>query len=389
MNTQPCARLSRRLDLDWIRIGAFSLLILYHAGMLYVPWAFHVKSTHAGPGLEPLMLALNPWRLGLLFLISGVASRFMLQKVSAGGFARQRSTRLLIPLGFGMLVVIPPQSYFEVVEKYGFSGSFPDFYFGEYLGWMHLYRTPAGAPTGLILPTWNHLWFVAYLWIYTLLVAALACSPRALEGVERFVDRHATPVRLLLLPALLLCAYRLFLFPHFPLTRDMFHDWYGHALYGTMFVVGFVIARSVVTWDAIERLRWPALIVAVAGYVTFLTLSGSQNAALAIMRTTGYCANAWCMTLAILGFGRRWLSTADSPARRYLTDAIFPYYVVHQTALIALAVWLRPLALPALWEFLFVMLGTVACCALTYEIVRRVAWLRAPFGLRRERAAYT
>jgi len=27
----------RRYDLDWIRVGAFLLLILYHVGMFYVP----------------------------------------------------------------------------------------------------------------------------------------------------------------------------------------------------------------------------------------------------------------------------------------------------------------------------------------------------------------
>ena len=46
----------RRYDLDWLRIAAFGLLIGYHVGMLYVPWAFHVKSEYrGGPGLAALM----------------------------------------------------------------------------------------------------------------------------------------------------------------------------------------------------------------------------------------------------------------------------------------------------------------------------------------------
>src|ERR1700741_3086218 len=88
----------RRVDLDWIRIGAFGLLILYHVGMVYVPWDFHVKSTPAGKPLEAVMLALNPWRLALLFLVSGAATRFMAQKLAAGTLARRRGTRLLLPL---------------------------------------------------------------------------------------------------------------------------------------------------------------------------------------------------------------------------------------------------------------------------------------------------
>jgi uncharacterized membrane protein YcfT len=97
----------RRIDLDWVRIAAFGLLIFYHVGMLYVSWGFHIKSAHRITALEPLMLVLNPWRLALLFLVSGVATRFMLGKYA---LVRSRSARLMIPLVFGMLVIVPPQA---------------------------------------------------------------------------------------------------------------------------------------------------------------------------------------------------------------------------------------------------------------------------------------
>ena len=60
----------RRYDLDWIRVGAFFLLILYHVGMFYVPWDWHVKSPHPVEALEWGMFLTNPWRLTLLFLVS-------------------------------------------------------------------------------------------------------------------------------------------------------------------------------------------------------------------------------------------------------------------------------------------------------------------------------
>ena len=40
----------RRYDLDWLRIIAFGLLILYHCGMFYVTWDWHVKSSRASDG---------------------------------------------------------------------------------------------------------------------------------------------------------------------------------------------------------------------------------------------------------------------------------------------------------------------------------------------------
>ena len=62
----------RRLDLDWIRIVAFLLLIAYHVGMYYVSWDWHVKSPAASTALEPWMRLVSPWRMDLLFAVSGV-----------------------------------------------------------------------------------------------------------------------------------------------------------------------------------------------------------------------------------------------------------------------------------------------------------------------------
>jgi len=151
----------RRIDLDWVRIGAFGLLIFYHVGMLYVSWGFHIKSAHRLIWLEPVMLFLNPWRLSLLFLVSGVATRFMLGKHTLLSFARARSVRLLVPLIFGMLAIVPPQAYDQIVESLGYPAGFADFYVRHYLAFgAQFCPNPC-----IVLPTWNHLWFVVYLWV--------------------------------------------------------------------------------------------------------------------------------------------------------------------------------------------------------------------------------
>jgi hypothetical protein len=48
-----------------------------------------VKSPFASH-IEPLMILSSPWRLGLLFMISGVATAFMLKKYRVGALLRQR-----------------------------------------------------------------------------------------------------------------------------------------------------------------------------------------------------------------------------------------------------------------------------------------------------------
>jgi Acyltransferase family len=374
----------RRIDLDWVRIAAFGLLIFYHVGMLYVSWGFHIKSAHRITALEPLMLVLNPWRLALLFLVSGVATRFMLRKYTLLPLLRSRSARLLIPLAFGMLVVVPPQSYEQIVESLGYPAGFVDFYLQHYLAFA-----PQFCPNPcIVLPTWNHLWFVVYLWVYTMaLGGVVAAVPGLVDWIERkLAAALSSAVALLVVPSLVLATYRLVLLPSFPPTHALFGDWYDHALYATVFLLGFLLARVEVFWDAIERQRWMALSLAVIFYLSFLAIwSGRTGIApslgLKLYGGIAYSSYQWLCMVAVTGFARRWL-TADSALRRYLTDAIFPYYIVHQTAIIMIAHSLHGEGLPAWLEASIVISGTIATCVLTYEIVRRVPILRPLFGLR-------
>jgi hypothetical protein len=377
-------RAQRRVDLDWVRIGAFGLLIFYHVGMLYVSWGFHIKSAHRITALEPLMLVLNPWRLALLFLVSGVATRFMLRKYALAPLLRSRSARLLIPLIFGMFVIVPPQAYDQIVESLGYPEGFVDFYLRHYLAFG-----PQFCPSPcILLPTWNHLWFVVYLWIYTLaLGAVLIAAPGSVESIERRLATVLSGILLLVVPSVLFAAYRLALLPSFPSNHALFGDWYNHALYATVFLLGFLLAHAQPFWDAIERQRWLALSFAAVFFLCFLMLRWTSDAGAPpslLPRLYGgiaYGSYQWLCLVAVLGFARRWL-TADSAVRRYLTDAVFPYYIVHQTAIIMIAHALRGGDLPAWLEASLVIAGTVAACVLTYEIVRRVAILRPLFGLR-------
>jgi len=368
-----------------VRISAFGLLILYHVGMLYVSWGFHIKSAHRITELEPLMLLLNPWRLALLFLVSGAATQFMLAKLTAGQLLRSRTLRLLPPLIFGMLVIVPPQAYDQILESVGYDGGFLDFYLTHYFAFGHAFCDPGPC---LLLPTWNHLWFVAYLWVYTMVLGGVLLVVPALA---RRAEQAMAPILcggwLLVPPAAMFAAYRLWLLPRFPQTHALSGDWYNHALYGTVFLFGFLVARIDSVWSALQRFRWLALVTAAAIFVSGLVLrplyplGQPMPLALKIYAGIAYGCYQWFCIVAVLGFARRWLNR-DSAARRYLTDAVFPYYIVHQTAIILIAHGLRGLGLPASIEASIVISGTLASCALTYEIVRRVGILRPLFGLK-------
>jgi peptidoglycan/LPS O-acetylase OafA/YrhL len=376
----------RRYDLDWVRIGAFLLLILYHVGMYYVTWDWHVKSPYASTAIQPLMLLTSPWRLSLLFLVSGVATAYLLERQALRGFLGRRSARLLVPLVFGMLAIVPPQSYLEVVEKVQYAGSY-----AEFLGlYLTAYQGFCRDGECLILPTWNHLWFVAYLWIYTvLLYAVVRAGPALLPRLRGWLERRAVGggVGVLLVPIAYLAAARMLLAVQFPSTHALVDDWYNHAVYLPIFVLGFAVAGTRAPWETIERLRWHALAFAVLGWVFLcvweaLSSGGTLAPSFALRRLWQlvFSAQMWLVIVAVLGFARGHLNR-DNAARRYLTTAVFPVYILHQTVIVVAAHALQPARLDPRLEGVVLVLVTAALCFLGYEAIRRVAVLRPLFGL--------
>lgn len=369
----------RCYGLDWLRIGAFGLLILYHIGMFFVPWDWHTKTAKPLDWLELPMLLSSPWRLSLLFLISGFASRVLLAKCGGKGrFARQRSLRLLVPLLAGTILFVAPQPWIELREKAGYSDGFLQF-------WLHDYFE-FGTSTGLILPTYNHLWFVAYLWIYTMLLALLSLAPDGWRTkAQMLFDRCFEGRRLFILPILFLWLVRATLFSQFGETHAIFDDPYAHLTYGSAFFFGVGLARSRRMWTRLPDAWQGAAKLGMAGYAVVVlldvTIPGESGELELLVARLARSVQAWGTILALLGLAQRHLRR-DSPARRYLTDAIFPYYIAHQTIIVLVGHALKPHGLGAGVEFAIILAATVIGCAATYELVRRVGWLRPLFGLR-------
>jgi glucans biosynthesis protein C len=394
---------ARRYDLDWIRVGAFLLLILYHVGMLYVSWGFHLKSPRIVEGLEPLMMLTNPWRLTLLFLVSGAATRFLVDGFEARGghaglrLAGSRFLRLLPPLLFGMFVIVPPQSYFEIyaaLQAYNVPDPAHSIWMKDF--WVH-YATSWGqwcdADGCLRTPTWNHLWFIAYLLPYGLIVAVLiALAGRPMQVLGWMLERLLSGWGLLVWPVLWFVLLRFTLAPRFEITHDLTGDWYNHALSFGAYLFGFLTARSETLKAAYIRMRRPALVLALLSWVAWAGYAWVYRAddamppdALRMAMRVVYSIDQWAFMAAILGYGARWLNRGG-PVLRYLTVGVFPFYIVHQTVIITAAHYLMPLDLPLAVEAGLVIGATVAGCVLAYEVARRLGWFGLLLGVKPQAA---
>jgi len=283
-----------------------------------------------------------------------------------------------------MLVIVPPQSYLEVVEKVQYAGNY-----GEFLGlYLTAYQGFCRDGDCLILPTWNHLWFVAYLWVYTLILyAVVRAVPGAVPRVREWLERRFAGLGVLLVPIAYLVAARMLLAVRFPSTHALVDDWYNHAVYAPVFLLGFALAGARAPWDAVERLRWHALGFAALGWVFLcvwhaLDSSDLLFASVVLRRVWQlvFSAQIWLVIVAVLGFARRHFNR-DNAVRRYLTTAVFPVYILHQTVIVVAAHALQPVQLGPLLEGFVLVLVTTAVCFLGYESIRRIAVLRPLFGL--------
>lgn len=376
----------RLFFVDWLRIGAFGLLVLYHVGMVYVPWRFHIKHPTVYRTLEPFMRLTSPWRMSLLFLVSGLSTGLMLGRPR---LLRERARRLLPPLALGVFVIVPPQAYVQVVEQFGYGSG--------YLAFMRLYLTGyhgfCNGADCLRLPTWNHLWFLPYLLCYTgLLAAMLRVVPRS--SLSRLADQLALmwAGAWLVLPVLMLYGARVVLYPRFEETHALIDDWWAHAVYGTMFAIGVLLARRRSLLLGLGAWRWPALVAAVVAWAAMAALWHARVDPTAwadgwrAIRRLLWVTEQWCAVVAALGFAQRhW--NVDHVWRSPLNEAIFPLYLVHQTFIVLGEFVLRPLALPAGWEaatlVVFAVAGSLACWGLS----RRIPWLRPWMGMGRSRSS--
>lgn len=378
----------RRHDIDALRALAFLFVILYHVGMYYVAdWPWHLKSPHAAEWLQWPMRILNLWRMDLVFLISGVSLGFLSRGQGTWGLLRSRGLRLMLPLAFGMAVIVPYQAYAQGVANGLVAPGFGAFLL-RYLSMAEPWPKRAfdGAEFGI---TWNHLWYLPYLFTYTALVALTL--PLWNSAAGQWLRRGFNGLRgwkLLLLPVVPLLVFTMLLASRFPATHNLVRDFHLHSLYFTMFLYGYWMGVDTGVWKELERLRRVSLALAVAVIAIFIALrTGAKGPAAGPLMDTLRMLYLWLAVATILGHGHRHLNR-PWPWLRWANESVYPWYVLHQTLIIVGVTALAPLALgPVIEPALLVALTLFGCWALTDGLIRRFNVLRPLFGLKLRRAA--
>jgi glucan biosynthesis protein C len=236
------------------------------------------------------------------------------------------------------------------------------------------------------------LWYIPYIWTYSMILLPLCIYLRSSAGrgrLQRLLRCLENPWGLLLIvvPSALSDVVLRPFWPHD--ANNLFADWGNFVHKLTFFAAGFVLASGSATYDRIAANRVRFL---VAGIVLFALES-------TLRRHLGHPSRLdwgvyrvlnnlqiWMWLLTALGFGRKYLNF-NHPFLRYSTEAVYPFYILHQTVLIVLAYHLAYLNWSIGVKFIVVLSATFFIVWLIYASAIR-PWnpMRVAFGLKWKRS---
>ena len=371
--------------LDTLRVVAVLVVFLYHSTMPFTMGQADIVNDERSLVATVLFVAfLAPWGMPFFFLLAGAGTWFALQRRTARQFAGERFRRLFIPFLVGCALFTPIMTYIEWQFRLGVGT-----YEGSYLPFLFVERFAGWNPT---IFGWlgYHLWFLGYLFVDSLLLLPLyewlkgEAGRRVVSWLARLCE-HRGGILVFILPLLL---FQLGLRPFFPDERN----WADFFYYLVFFLAGYLFYADERFLRAVRRDRWLVLAVGIAALLGLMATvaMGEAETLFSTPSNPGFylfwaCAvvDAWCWCVTMLYVGMRFLDFSNQWTR-YGQEAILPFYVLHQPVIFAIAFYVVQWEAGVTVKMLAVILGSFVVTAALYELlVRRVAPLRALFGMKR------
>jgi glucan biosynthesis protein C len=339
----------RRYDIDWLRVIAIGFLIIYHVAIIFQPWAVLIQFIQSQDSLPKLwipMSMLNVWRIPILFFVSGMGVAFAMRKRNTFQLLKERSLRILLPFIFGILIIVPIHVFL----------------------WQNYYNQDLTYTLNR-----GHLWFLGNIFVYVILLIAVKQFLTS-ERIKNFVARiHKTRLGLLSLPLLLL-AETLIVNPESFELYAM--TWHGFFLGYIAFLYGFLITHSEANFLQIVKKDkyWTLLIASILFIIRLFVFDLEAPAAL-----KGIESGFWILT--VTGFSASFLNKSNRTLK-YLSQAAYPIYILHMIFMYWGATIILPLPIETYAKFLLITSFTFGGSILSFEIIRRISFLRPLFGLK-------
>ena len=365
----------RLSELDWLRVILIFAVFLHHVCMPFNGDGWHIMNSESSKLLDDIMVYFEQFRLPILFFISGVGSVILLSKVSAKKFTLDKVTRLLIPLLIGSLLIVPPQTYIENIDK-----------FQSY--WQAFPKLALNFET-------NHLWFIEYLFVFALLAIPLnfLLHSRLGSSVVSSVEKLAKFKGGLFLLVVVLISVKIYFSLMFPSDDNKIENLSSSMYYFVFFISGMIFIRNNNIWQAIREQRLCNLIILSLSTIIFYAYYYSPDLSEYLSLDARWsiwwlvcCLVAWSALLTILGYAQYYL--AKTPKWLHLSnELIYPFYIFHQTVIVVIGFYVItwqtsiPIKIMSLFGLSFIVTSLIC-----FYIIKPFNVLRFMFGLKPNKA---
>ena len=370
-------RTARAPELDFLRAALVGGVVVFHAVHVFDPLDFSVKSDAEWEFLVPFILFAALWGMPLFFLLAGMGIWHSLRSRTPGSFVRERVWRLLVPFAVGTVLLVPAQTHAERASA-GIEGSYADslaVFFDVRFEPDFPIPLDGSDAVGSFEPA--HLWFLAYLFAFSLVLLPLLWRLRG--GWPRV---SAWMVVAAGLPIAVLEA---------ALATEDSGGW-NRTVYVVMLVYGFLLAAEPRARAAVARVARPAGWCGLAGFVVLLAvglavepeqlMSGYGAVDVAWRFLKGLAA--WLLLLGVVALVARLRAPA---VPRWVNDAVLPVYVLHQTVVVVLAWRILEWDAPAAVQLPLLIVGSVVGTLALYASLRLVPGAGVLLGQRKRSSA--
>ncbi len=364
----------RRFDIDWLRIIAVMLLFTFHSARIFDIWErFYAKSPQVSTLISHIFIGLVvPWHMPLLFLLAGVSSWFSLRyRRSSVKYVKERLKRLLLPFFFGLLVILPPQSYFGLRTYSGYVEGFWRYY-------PQFFRIIPEDLDGYFLGgfTPGHLWFIFCLFFFSMFALP----------VFRFFQGETGKKIIVIMAKLAQSRWGLlwFAIPIIITNRLPSPAGLNLALYFTIFFYGYILMTDELFEKMIDRDKRVGLLIGpVLMFITRLAMIFGPPSLFPVIARLYYSGIfTWFCLIALLGYGRRYLNF-NNKLLDYLREASYPIYILHQTVIIMVGFYVVRWSTGIFPQFVIIVCASVAITFLIYDLlVKRTNLTRFFFGMK-------
>jgi glucan biosynthesis protein C len=376
--------------LDWLRVLAMGTIFLFHSSRPFAPPPWHVMNSTLNLGFTLFDAFISGWIMPLFFVISGIAVYSSLRKRSgsASQFLKDRFMRLMIPfLSVGLLIVLSVNDYYDTIFHGNFTGDFLSFYLGPYFTKFFPFDLNFSSTYFANSNQGIYLWYLFWLFVFSLATFPFFKWLAKEVNRDRLSKLYAACNRRggILLLAIPLIIVNIAAVPPYFIFPSGYGGW-KLPTYLVFFIIAYVMTSSPQFEESIEKNRTISLMLGVVASALIIGLYAAvgdslSNPSYYILVSVVWALNGWCWVCAILGFGRKYLSF-DHKYLKVSNELVLPFYVLHQSVIVAVAFYVVGLNLIVIEKYLLIVLASFPIIATLLYPIGSVNVLRFLFGMR-------